>query len=84
MHDINLTHLLGALGYYRSFESEKTQHIPGVDYNSSLRFEVMEKEMTEDSSLDDKPITYVRMYLDDLPLPCNEKKATICPLTPFI
>ena len=44
----------------------------------------MEKEIPADSSLDEKPIAYVRMYLDDLPLPCNEEKATICPLTPFI
>ena len=44
----------------------------------------MEKELLNDASLDEKPIAYVRMYLDDLPLPCDEKQATICPLYPFI
>ena len=45
----------------------------------------MEKVLYEGtSSLEDTPIAYVRMYFDDLALPCDSKKNTICPLAPFI
>ena len=61
--------------------------MPGVNFNSSIRFEVMEKELSADfyeTDPDEQPVAFVRMYFDDLPLPCDESKATICPLGPFI
>ena len=85
LHDINLAHLLASIGYYSG--PENYNYIPGVDFNSSVRFEIMEKVIFADDeqfSLDEKPIPYIRMYFDELALPCDAKNNTICPLSPFI
>lgn len=53
LHDVNLAHLLSSLGYYHDLASEQSSHLPGIDFNSSIRFEVWEKEMYADESLDE-------------------------------
>ena len=51
MHDINLVHMLATLGYFSEDESEGWNNVVGVDFNSSIRFEVYETVMYASDSL---------------------------------
>lgn len=46
LHDINLVHILGILGYYSDHDDPTLwETVGGVDMNSSVRFEVHETVM---------------------------------------
>ena len=85
MHDFNLVHMLGPLGYYSDEDDSSVwKHVQGVDFNSSIRFEVFEEALYSESDIDAQPATYVRVLFDDLVLPCDSTDATICPLASFV
>ena len=81
--------MMASMGYYGSLGSENKNQfrVPGIDFNATLRFEVMVEKEGGDSSQDfNKPKqAYFQMLLDDLPLPCDKGGVTkVCPLNSFI
>ena len=55
MHDINLVHMLATLGYFSEDASGAWNNVIGVDFNSSIRFEVYETVMYASDALDFLP-----------------------------
>ena len=53
MHDINLVHILVTLGYFS--EDEDWNDKIGVDFNSSVRFEIYETVMFASDTLVSMP-----------------------------
>ena len=90
MHDINLVHMLETLGYFSENESGNWNNVLGVDFNSSIRFEVYETVMYASDALNFLPQPYVKILYDDMPIPCNDFEndtanlEIVCPLAPFI
>ena len=82
LHDLNLVHMLAALGYYSSDDLEWSK-LSGVDFSSSLRFEIYETTMFTEDELDSQPVPYVKIIFDEKVVECDQD-LKICELGAFL
>ena len=83
LHDLNLVHMLSALGYYNSYLD--WSKLSGVDFGSSLRFEIYETTMFTENELDSQPVPYVKIIFDEKVLKCDKDSDDyICELGAFL
>ena len=78
VHDLNIVHLLTVMGYF-----DDTAEIWGASFNASVRFEVYQTEPSPYESLDDGPMTFIRVLYDETVIPCSQG-VFLCPLGAFI
>lgn len=72
LHDINLVHILGVLGYYSDVDDpEHWGNVGGVDLNSSVRFEIYDTIMFTEESVDLQPKAFIKIIFDDVAIACD-------------